>query len=166
MDKELTGYDLSQLFLFSVQIVEELRRCGVVRSENVLTGDLAEYLFCQAFDWTQEPNSKKGFDATDKDDTRYQIKGRRIHRRNSSRQISAIRDLQGFDFLAAGLFNHFYQVERAALIPAAVVQDRAIYQKHTNSYRFMLYDETWDIPGVRDVTREIWESFSDSNLVL
>ena len=104
--------------------MDELRTRDVLRSENNPTGDLAEFLFCKAYGWTQASNSEKGFDATDGAGTRYQIKGRRLnrHRRDKSRQLSAIRDFKGFDFLAAVLFDHDYRVERAALIPRAVVR--------------------------------------------
>ena len=40
------------------------------------------------------------------------------------RQLSAIRDVEGFDALAAVLFDHQYRVFRAALIPGVVVRER------------------------------------------
>ena len=46
-------------------IGEELRECGVLRSVNTPTSDLAEYLFCLAFGWLQESNSARAFDAMD-----------------------------------------------------------------------------------------------------
>ena len=127
----------------------------MLRSANNPTGDLAEYLFCAAFGWTQEGNSAKAFDATGDDGTRYQIKGRRIHRRNKSRQLSAIRDLAGFDILAAVLFDDDYRVMRAALISVSVVRDRSTFIKHTNSHKFLLRDGMWDAPGVIDVTERL-----------
>lgn len=146
-DKSITG-----LLALHAAIMEELRERGVLRSANNPTGDLAEYLFCKAFAWTQEANSKKSFDAIDDACKRYQIKGRRLHRRNTSRQLSAIRDLDGFDVLAAVLFDHNYRTLRAILIPAAVVRDRSTYTAHTNSHRFLLQDDVWDAPGAKDVT--------------
>lgn len=150
---------ISDLLALYVSIMEELRRRNVLRSENIPTGDLAEYLFCQTFGWTQGRNSQKGFDAESEDGTRYQIKGRRLNIRNPSRQVSQIRDIDRFDFLAAVLFDHDYQVQRAALIPAQIVKDSAIYVTRTNSYRFMLQDGVWDMAGVRDVTEQIAETF-------
>jgi len=41
-----------------VAIADELRRRGITRSHNSPTGDLAEYLFCRAYDWQQAPNSE------------------------------------------------------------------------------------------------------------
>ncbi len=138
-----------------VSILDELRARRVVRSENIPTGDLAEYLFCKAFDWVQEPNSKKAFDATDLDGRRYQIKGCRLHRRTRSRQLSAIRSIDDFDTLAAVLFDHHYRVLRAALIPVATVKQHVTYVGHTNSNKFILRDEIWSIPGVEDVTEQL-----------
>lgn len=143
------------LLALHTAIMEELRGRGILRSANNPTGDLAEYLFCAAFGWAQENNSAKAFDAMGDDGTRYQIKGRRIHRRNRSRQLSAIRDLDGFDILAAVLFDDDYRIMRAALIPAAVVRERSTYIEHTNSHKFLLRDAIWDAPGVEDVAARL-----------
>lgn len=128
----------NRFFQLQAAIMEELRSREVLRSANNPTGDLAEYLFCAAFGWKQAANSEKGFDATDTNGIRYQIKGRRILRRNPSRQLSAIRDLTGFDVLAAVLFDDNYNITRAALIPAAMVKEKAVYVGHTNSHKFIL----------------------------
>lgn len=154
---ELTTLSVLQLLALHAGIGEELRQRGVVRSANNPTGDLAEYLFCQAFGWTQAPNSERGFDATGSDATRYQIKGRRVHRRNKSRQLSAMRDLAAgqFDVLAAVLFDDDFNIVRAALIPISIVEKRATFVAHTNSSKFMLRDDVWDELGVQDVTVQI-----------
>ncbi len=148
---------VAELLVLHAQIGEELRERGVVRSANNPTGDLAEYLFCRAFGWQQAPNSERGYDATGADGTRYQIKGRRIHHRNKSRQLSAIRDINGghFDVLAGVLFDDDFKVMKAALIPIAFVIEQSTFVAHTNSNKFMLRDDVWNAPGVRDVTAEI-----------
>lgn len=153
----LSPLTVAQLLTLHSEIGEELRTRGIVRSANNPTGDLAEYLFCTAFGWQQAPNSERGFDAIGGDGTRFQIKGRRIHRRNPSRQLSAIRDLDGgrFDVLAGVLFDDDFHVKRAALIPHIVVVERSTYIPHTNSNRFMLRDDVWLAPGVIDVTAEV-----------
>lgn len=76
---------------------------------------------------------------------------------NRSRQLSAIRDLDGghFDFLAGVLFQPDYRVMRAALIPRDVAVQRATFVERTNSHKFLLRDDVWDAPGVRDVTAEL-----------
>lgn len=153
----LKSLSVAKLLVLHAQVGEELRERGVVRSANNPTGDLAEYLFCRAFGWQQAPNSERGYDAIGPDGTRYQIKGRRIHRRNKSRQLSAIRDIGGghFDVLAGVLFNDDFHVVKAALVPIALVTERSTYVAHTNSNKFILRDDVWTAPGVRDVTAEI-----------
>lgn len=154
---DLDQLSIPELLSLHAQIGETLRERGIVRSANNPTGDLAEFLFCKAFGWEQAPNSERGFDATSADGTRYQIKGRRVHRRNKSRQLSAIRDLSGghFDVLAGVIFDDDFRVIRAALIPLDVVKLRATYVAHTNSSKFMLRDEVWNELDVEDVTAEI-----------
>ena len=146
-----------QLLALHARVSDELRARGITRSSNNPTGDLAEYLFCQAFGWTQADNSKANIDALGADGTRYQIKGRRLTRFNKSRQLSAIRDLEGahFDMLAGVLFSEDYSVRRAAIIPHAAVVAHAVFVKHTNSHKFHLRDDVWQAPGVIDVTAEL-----------
>ena len=110
----LNDESIPKLLALHVALLEELRARGVLLSENNPTGDFAEYLFCAAYGWAQASNSEKGFDAIGNDGN--QVKGRRITIRNSSRQLSAIRDLDGFDTLAAVLFDDLYRVVRAAMV--------------------------------------------------
>jgi hypothetical protein len=154
---DLSGFSPSALLALHAQIADELRSRGITRSSNNPTGNLAEYLFCEAFGWTQAGNSNRSVDAVDSDGIRYQVKGRRITRYNNSRQLSAIRNLAGapFDFLAGVLFNEHYTVMRAALIPHSVALEKASFVEYTNSHRFLLRDEVWDAAGVRDVTTEL-----------
>jgi hypothetical protein len=153
----VTDLTVPELLLLHTQVGEELRTKGVLRSANNPTGDLSEYLFCKAFGWTQAGNSHANVDAVGSDGTRYQIKGRRITRYNNSRQLSALRDLQGehFDFIAGVLFNEDYTVMRAALIPHVVALERATFVERTNSHKFLLRDDVWNAAGVRDVSAEL-----------
>src|SRR5260370_14006251 len=125
----LSNLSPPELLALHAKVADELRTRGITRSANSPTGDLAEYLLCKAFGWKQAGNLHANVDAISSDGIRYQIKGRRITRYNSSRQLSAIRDLGGshFDFLATVLFNEDYGIIR---------------------------DDIWNAPGVRDVTTE------------
>jgi hypothetical protein len=160
--KKFENMDLSaltppELLVLHAKVVDELRDRGITRSSNKPTGDLAEYLFCKAFGWDRAGNPNASIDAVGADRLRYQIKGRRASRFNKSRQLSAIRDIEGnhFDYLAGVLFNEDFTVLRAALVPHAVALERATYVKHTNSHRFLLRDDIWNAPGVRDVTSRL-----------
>ena len=153
---------LGRLLGLQAGIMEELRRRGVARNENNPTANLAEFLFCCAYTWQKAPNSEKGFSARDRGGTRYQIKGRRLHARGDSRQLSAIRDLDGFDILAAVIFDKEYRVLRGALIPCAVVRERCNFVRHTNSFRFMLTDDVCDDVRVTEATRQLSAVYSES----
>lgn len=151
---DLTRLTSIELLTLHARIADELRERAVARTSNNPTGDLAEYLFCRTFGWTPAGNSKANIDAVAQNGTRYQIKGRRITRHNKSRQLSAIRDFaeRHFDYLAGVLFAKDYSVFRAALIPYVIVNERAKFVAHTNSHKFILHDDVWRVPGVRDVT--------------
>jgi hypothetical protein len=154
---DLSGLTTPQLLVLHVRVADELRKRDIIRSSNNPTGDLAEYLFCEAFGWERARNSKAKIDAVGVDGLRYQIKGRRANGFNKSRQLSDIRDMEGnhFDVLAGVLFNEDYTVSRAALVPHTVALERSTYVKHTNGHRFLLRDDIWNAPGVRDVTMEL-----------
>lgn len=154
---DITHLPTNELLVLHAGVADELRSKGVTRSLNNPTGDLAEHLFCEAFTWNQAGKSNPNIDAVGTDGTRYQIKGRRLTRYNHSRQLGAIRDLKGahFDFLAGVLFSEDYSVLRAAIIPFAVVKERASFVERTNSHRFLLRDDVWDATGVRDVSDEL-----------
>ena len=65
--------------------------------------------------------------------------------------------------MAAVLFDDWYGVSRAALIPNTVVRERCDFVPHTNSHKFMLTDGVWDDGRVTDVTgklRTVWTAES------
>ena len=134
-DMDLAALTSLRLLALHARVSDELRTRGITRSSNNPTGDLAEYLFCKAFGWEQSGNSAANIDAVGQDGLRYQIKGRRITRFNRSRQLSAIRDLDGahFDYLAGALFFEDYSILRAAIIPRATAVGRAAFCERTNS---------------------------------
>lgn len=150
---DIRSLSVGQLLSFHSDISAELKQRGITRSANNPTGDLAEYIFCKAFHWEQAANSVKGYDAIGKG-VKYQIKGRRLHKNNKSRQLSALRDLETrpFDMLAGLLFNPDYTIYRAAIIPYDYVLKHTRQSNHTNSHLFHLRDSVWDNESVQDVT--------------
>jgi hypothetical protein len=147
---------VSKLLALYSAILGELRERGIVRSANSPVGDYAEHLFATAFGWQLAGNSSSGHDALD-GTVRYQIKSRRLHRYNSSRQLSFIRKLPDapFDYLAGVLFNEDYSVWRAAIVPHALLEPNCRFSKHANGWLFKLEDAVWGWPDVRDVTDEL-----------
>ncbi|MGR3291798.1 MAG: hypothetical protein ACU0C9_11480 [Paracoccaceae bacterium] len=160
MAVDLSKLSAQEILATHVSLMQELHRRGILRSNNNPTGVLVEYLYCVAFDWYQAPNSEKGFDAEGSHGNRYQIMARRLTGSATSGQLSAIRDLDGFSFLAGILFDDQYQVLRAAIVPQRVVRRFSNFVEHTNSYRFILRESVWDEPGVRDVTKHLTDALS------
>jgi hypothetical protein len=71
--------------------------------------------------------------------------------------MSAIRNLDAtpFDQLGGVLVDEGFRIIRAALVPVAVVRERSVHVAHTNSWKFLLRDDVWNLPNVRDVTAEL-----------
>ncbi len=140
-----------------VNILEELRERGAIRSTNNPAADYAEYLASRALSLRLAPKSTRGYDATDSRDKRYEIKGRRPTRHNPSRQLSVIRglDKKQFDYLIGVLFAEQFTVERACVIPSGVVRDLAVYRPYVNGWILHLRDTVWQQTGVQDITRRL-----------
>lgn len=161
--RDLAGRDLAtvsthDLLALYGQIISTLRARNVVRSENSPVGDYAEWLVSRAFGFTLAGNSSSGFDALGPDDTRYQVKGRRITPSNRSRQLGAIRGLVGpdpFDVLIAVLFTPDLSVDLAVSMPIAAVRREAKPQSHVNGWRLVLTDAVLAAPDVTDITSQI-----------
>ena len=83
----------------------------------------------------------------------YEIKARRVTPTNKSRQLSAIRDIEGehFNFLIAVVYNKNFEVILALKIPRAVVVAKSSFVKSTNSFKLMADDRLQNEPGVEDI---------------
>ncbi len=138
-------------------IVEELRQREVIRTSNNPVADYAEYLCEKALGLTRSDNSTKGIDAIGSDGMRYQIKGRRLTRHNGSRQLGVLRELDDkpFDYLAGVLFSEDFKILKACLLPAEQVLTHSEYIARTNSWRFILRDSVWSLPGAVDISAKL-----------
>ena len=137
-------------------VLSELRSRNVVRTSN-LTGDYAEFLFSEAFGWKLNANSASGYDATDDNNVKYQIKCRKNTPTNKSRELSAFRNLnkKSFDKLAAVILDENFRVIKAALVPYNIILEKAKHSPHVNGGRFILRDSIWDMATVEDVTEKL-----------
>ena len=77
----------SLLNLYS-DLMEELRDRKLIRSSNNPVADYAEKVAVEQLKLIRAGKEERGYDALDKNNnTKYQIKGRRITRHNKSRQL-------------------------------------------------------------------------------
>ena len=149
---DLPRMSLGQLLGLRAQLMREFRRRGVAGSGGNLTAELARFLFCSAYGWREAPRRERRFSAVGAEGMRYLVWGRRLHANRPSRHPPAIRDIGGYDTLAAALLDEDHRVLRAALIPHAVVLERSSFVRGTNSYRFALSDAVWRDARVVDAT--------------
>lgn len=157
MDLALEALSVAELLRLYADIVEDLRRRGITRSDNNPVADYTEHLVAGALGLEPASNSTAGYDATDSAGLRYQIKGRRLTKHNRSTQLSAIRNLENrpFDYLVAVVYRADFTVDYAAQIPYDVVVTRSRPDLHTNSARFMMTRNVLDDPGVIDLSLQL-----------
>ena len=146
---------IKQLLQTHGSVIEKLVSFGVVKTRNNPIGDYTEWLVRKRMGLTEAPSNQKGFDATDNNGKRYQIKGRREE--GTSVQFSPIRDLQKrqFDFLIAVAFNNDYSIRFAVKIPHEVVEEFAKYRQYVNGHLPILRDEATMYPSITDITHHL-----------
>ncbi|CAH6812731.1 conserved hypothetical protein [Vibrio chagasii] len=134
---ELSEKDLLRL---QASATNELLRRNVVRTQNNPLGDYTEWLVAKALGLELQSNSQAGYDGTDSDGIRYQIKGRRVTPKNQSRQLSAIRNYEekDFDVLVAVIYDENFDIIEAVQCPHEVIADYATYRSHVNAHILIL----------------------------
>ena len=150
----LNNFAAKELLCLFGSILDELQSRGIVRTSNNPVSDYTEWLVSQRLGLTLCGNSEKGFDSTDKNGVKYEIKARRVTPENPARQLSAIRNLDGkhFDFLVAVVYDKNFEVVLAVKIPHAIVVAKSKWQKGTNSFLLHAKDSLKDEAGVEDIT--------------
>lgn len=135
-------------------ILDELRKRGVVRTNNAPIGDYAEHLVSKTLGLDLEKNSREGYDAVDNVGTKYQIKCRKITKSHPTMLLGAIRNLEAhdFDFLIAVLFQADFSIKVVVKIPYEIVQRYGVHRQHTNSHALSLRGEIMKHDQVENIT--------------
>ena len=120
-------------------LMEELRERQLIRSSNNPVADYAEKVAVETLGLARAPKEARGYDATDPKGIKYQIKGRRITRHNSSRQLGVIRNLDEnlFDFVLAVVFNEDFSVKEIWKIPHRFIKENSNHSSHQNGHIFI-----------------------------
>ncbi len=150
-------YSEADLLRCFADILDELKRRGVVRTRNNPVADYAEWLVSQRLRLTLASGNTQGYDATGEDGSRYQIKTRRLDATNKSRQLSPIRNLQNaeFDYLVAVLFNRDFTVKEAYRIPHSAIEAHARFSPHVNGHILLVQGSLLTERGVREITTRL-----------
>ena len=150
--KELRAMSVVELLQAHSAVIGELHRQNVVKTGNNPLGDYTEWVVCKRLGLQVEGNSRAGFDATDREGTRYQIKGRRSE--DNSVQFSPIRKLEDhrFDFVIAVTFNKDYSVRLAIKVSHDAVPTLSRYQAYINGHNLNVTRNAVEQDGVEDIT--------------
>jgi hypothetical protein len=153
-DEKLKNTPTDKLLLQFADILDELKQRGVARTRNNPVADYAESLVAKALGLTLERNSNSGFDAKNKKEEKFQIKGRRLDKTNKSRQLSVIRNLEQheFDFLVGVLFDRDFSVLEAYKIPHELINKYARINNHQHGHILQLKGLILKEPSVEDIT--------------
>lgn len=142
-----------ELLCLQASATNELLRRNVVRTQNNPLGDYTEWLVSNALGLELQSNSQAGYDCTDSNGVRYQIKGRRITPKNKSRQLSAIRNYEekDFDVLVAVIYDEKFDIIEAIQCPHEVIADYASYRAHVNAHILILKGSILLDPRVKNI---------------
>jgi len=152
---DLEKLSIRELLALFADNLDELNRRGILKSQNNPVADYAEWLVARALDLKLERNSRRGFDASDSNSVRYQIKGRRLHPSNPSRQLSVIRKLDSkeFEFLVGVLFNRDFSLHEAFKISREQVERYAHFNRHQNGHILILEGDVLSSKGTESILR-------------
>lgn len=130
---DLAGVTVGQLLERYADVLTELRRRGLIRTNNAPIGDLAEYCAAVVYDGLLAPNSEKSYDLIAHDGRRVQVKVRVIRSDTSpSAVFSPIRSF-GFDIAVFLLIDGDHGgVLAAREWTPAEIQQAGKHRAHTN----------------------------------
>lgn len=161
----------NELLAAYASTLAELRRRGVIRSNNAPAGDYGEWLIAKALSATIVANAAmKSYDLTTADARRVQVKTRvvSVPVRRGQLQASVFRSFD-FDLAALVLLRDVdYAVHRAVLVPVHLVLGLSRRVEHVNGWCLMMTAEVLDHQEAEDITAATrgparWSSSSGSS---
>lgn len=139
------------------QILEELKRREIIRTQNNPVADYAEWLVSTKLKLNLAHNAKAGYDATDKRGERIQIKSRRLKPSDKAKELAVIRKLKEdkFDYLIAVLFDMEFTVKEAYKIPRRIIEKYAHFSEHVNGHILRMTGKILVDPKVENITKKL-----------
>lgn len=148
---------IADLLASYTRILVELRRRGVVRSNNAPAGDYAEWLTARGLGGTLAGKSVKSYDLTLATGERVQVKARVISEpaTRGQFQTSPFRSWD-FELAAFVLFRDTdYQVQRAILLPINVVRENAFISDYVKGSIIQMNSKLLDHSLAVDITAQL-----------
>jgi ADP-ribosylglycohydrolase len=134
-------------------VMNELRRQGVIRTNNNPIGDLAEALVAANFGGQRGNFSQAGWDVKLDDGTKLQVKALRLTAVSNRQNLSPVRAVAAEnepDAVVVVVFNEDFSLNECLWIDKATV-DLLPVNKHVNGRIIRLNDQLRSLPGVRVV---------------
>ncbi len=151
---DLSTFSEPGLFSLYRAILSELKRRGVMRTENAPVGDYAEYLVATALGGQLAPNSEKSWDVLGDDGEKLQVKARVVSSpaEPGQLQLSPFRSFAFDSAVIVLLSTTDYAVARASKVPRDVVESSAVYRQHVNGKVLFARPEIMGHPDATDLT--------------
>lgn len=142
-------FDVAQsLILAHVASKEGLKKLGILRTERPIQSDYGEWLAANAYGLTLAASTvQKGWDATDSQEKRYQIKTRFVSDLNTSTSFDFSSDEFSFDYLVGIFLSVSYELLGIIRVPRETVEQNS--SKTERSWRFR-----WNRTTIDNVTIE------------
>ncbi len=151
------GWTVGQLLGTYASILEELRKRGLVRTNNAPVGDLAEYAASIVYEGTLAPNSEKSYDLIASDGRRIQVKVRNIRPETSPSAVFSVIRSFGFDaciFVLIDTLND--RVQGAFEWTDTEVKEFGIHREHTNGIAIRVSQARLHGIDLTDQVDEAW----------
>lgn len=127
---DLTGMGVRELLSLESQMLSELRRRDLVRTNNKPLGDIAERVVLEARGGVLEPNSTKSHDVTDVEGRRIQVKAMGARAAGRAAKFSAFRSF-GFDTVIFLVFDPVtFDIGEAWEAPAEAIERGTRFVTH------------------------------------
>ncbi len=147
--KELSDMSAIELLRVSEEVIDELKRRGIVRTRDKPIGGYTEWLVCERMELERAPNNQRAYDARDKNGKLYQIKGGQKERGTVTFSPMRNLDQQDFHYVVAVAFNDDYSIRFAVQIPHDRVREFA--RRTVNGHQLSLNDDIVNRPGVTNI---------------
>ena len=158
-----SNWTVGQLLGTYDSILEELRRRGLVRTNNAPVGDLAEYAASIVYGGVLAPNSEKAYDLTASDGRLIQVKVRNLRPGSSPSAVFSVIRSFGFDaciFVLINSVNH--RVQGAYEWSIAEVQEFGVHRAHTNGVTIRVSQARHHGIDLTDQVDEVWREMLKS----
>lgn len=154
--EEFAQMDPGEILALWARLMAEMRRRGIIRNNNNPLGDFAEDLVCRSLGLQIAQNqAQQGFDATDAQKVRYQIKSRRTLANAANFSTIKVYEDHLFDQLILVMFNLEFQPTRAAMIPYRLVPQICNWNNANNGLVPRMPPQTLQIEGVVDILPQL-----------